>query len=207
MELTRDTLLEMVQSELLKRKLSISSLEKQSGLAKDTIRDFLRGKTWLLRSDKLQKLLAFLQPASTIAVEEYVGENARIFPLLTEKYGEVECPPGFNPLHIKAVIIAGDAMLPVFHNGWILYYSSQDIPYVPLPSEGWQVPYNRPISGDKFAEFMGKPCIITLKDGSRMLRTLKTALTPGRYDLISYNAPDIRDAEIESASKIVFIRT
>ena len=206
MTLNRDTLLALVTSALEGRNLSISALEKHSGLGKDSIRDFLRGKTHLLRSDKMEKLMAYLQPPGTIAVSGYVGENAQIFQMETPLY--VECPAA-NTTDLKAVVIKGDAMLPLFHDNWIVYYSTDVSPSISpsAPQGGWQVPYNKPDASDRFAEFLGKPCIIQLADGRMMLRTIRASLRAGYYDLISYNAPDVKEVEIENAWKIAYIKT
>jgi transcriptional regulator with XRE-family HTH domain len=206
MTLQRENLLELINTELLARGLSITALEKQAGLAKDTVRDFLRGKTHLLRSDKLEKLLAVLRPENQLTIRFYVGENAEIFPLPPAGQSQTPCPTGFDNTDIHAVLITGDAMFPVFHDGWIVYYSNRPNAQ-PTPEKGWQVPYNKPVNGDKFAEFMGKPCVITLANGRMMLRTLRQGSKAGFYDLISYNCPDVKDVEVQSASKIVFIKT
>jgi len=98
-------------------------------------------------------------------------------------------------------------MLPVFQNGWIIYYSAGNAGQADPGAAGWQVPYNKPVRGDAYAEFIGKPCIIKLSDGRLFLRTLKRSSEPDKYNLVAYNGEDINDARIESVAKIVFIRT
>lgn len=207
MEITRENLLNMVRSGLEQNKLSISALERQSGVPKDTVRDFLRGKTQVLRADKLQKILRILKPEEKILITGHVSKDAEIFPVAPDTATSLDCPPGFSVSEITAIRIDTDAMLPVFHEGWIIYYSNKTGVQITEPSEGWQVPYNKPVNGEPLAEFIGKPCIIKLTDGRMFLRTLKSGSEQGRYNLISYNAPDINNAQLEWAAKIVFIKT
>jgi plasmid maintenance system antidote protein VapI len=118
----------------------------------------------------------------------------------------VDCPPGLNPASTVAIRIKGDSMYPVFHKGWTVFYTSERDIQIPIIRDGFQVPYNPP-SDEPMSEFIGKPCIVKLKDGRSMLRTLKNGTQLGRYTLASYNAPDLEDVEIEWAAKIVYIKT
>ena len=75
MELTRDNLMQFINAEITKKSTEIetqlgkrkknayswNTLERQAGVPKDTIRDFMRAKTTVLRADKLQKVLSALQ--------------------------------------------------------------------------------------------------------------------------------------------------
>lgn len=208
MEINRENLLELIRSGLATNKLSISALERQAGVAKDTIRDFLRGKTQVLRADKLQKVLRILKPEEKITVTGYVGTDAQIFPVLQDGSDKLDCPPGFSPLNTTALRVKSDAMLPVFHNGWIVYYNkkTESSPTGEM-QEGWQVPYNKPTDGSAFSEFIDKPCVMKLADGRMYLRTLRRGSQADRYNLIGYNAAEIKDAELSWAAKIVFIKT
>lgn len=62
MELTRDNLLKLIRSGLEKHSLTVVALERQAGIPKDSIRDCFRGKTYIMRADKLQKVLAVIDP-------------------------------------------------------------------------------------------------------------------------------------------------
>lgn len=208
MEINRENLLNLIRTELAARKLSISALERQASVAKDTIRDFLRGKTQVLRADKLQKILRILHPEEKIAISGSMGKEAEITSIASDIQDKIDCPPGFSSHDLKAVRVDGDAMLPVFQNGWIICYSTKTGDHNTGPGAGWQVPYNQPVSGEAFAEFVGKPCVAKLADGRLFLRTLKYGSAPGKYNLIGYNnVSDIQDAAIEWIGKIVFIRT
>jgi predicted XRE-type DNA-binding protein len=221
MDITRDNLLALIQNGIKRKALSISALEKNSGVPKDTIRDFLRGKTQILRADKLQKILRILEPSKKVPVVGYVSAAAEIFSIDDHAHGagldEVDCPPGVDAAHVVAVRVRGDSMFPVFHDGWIVYYSERRDIIIPPIRGGWQVPYNKTAKktaskqasevSDLLSDFFGKPCVVKLKDGRMMLKTLKRGDNPGYYNLISYNADDIKNAELEWAAKIIFIKT
>lgn len=64
--ITREDLLSFIKKQMEERELSISALEKLAGVSKDSIRDFQRGKTYILRADKYQKIMAVLAPDSKI---------------------------------------------------------------------------------------------------------------------------------------------
>ena len=198
MEITRDNLLSLIKSGLQQHDLSISALERHADVPKDTVRDFLRGKTQILRADKLQKILRVLQPQEKLAVRYVLGSNAELLP---HSGDEVDFPPGIDKGSVDAVLIKGNAMSPVFHDGWVVYYSTS--PNASSGKAGWQVPYGESSCANPF---LGKPCVIRLADGSLMLRTLKSGAN-GKYILSAYNTPDIKDVAIADAYKIVFIKT
>lgn len=61
-ELNRDVLLDIVRTGLKKHSLTVRALERKAGVSADSVRDFLRGKTHILRADKAQKIVAVLEP-------------------------------------------------------------------------------------------------------------------------------------------------
>lgn len=117
----------------------------------------------------------------------------------------VDVPPELDPEGIVAVRIQGDSMFPVFQDGWIVYYSERCNIDIPRIKQGFQVNYNSQES-DAMSEFFGKPCVVKMKDGRTMIKTLKRGSHTGKYNLTSYNAPDIENVELEWAAKIVFIK-
>ncbi len=66
MEITRDNLIAFVNERLTAEGLSVAELERRAGVPKDTIRDFQRGKTYILRADKYQKVMRVLAPGEPI---------------------------------------------------------------------------------------------------------------------------------------------
>lgn len=61
-EITRDNLLSLVEARLESLGVTVAELERRAGLPKDTVRDFKRGKTYMLRSDKYQRLMKIIAP-------------------------------------------------------------------------------------------------------------------------------------------------
>jgi predicted XRE-type DNA-binding protein len=210
MEINRENLLAFIRNGLKSRSLTMSGLENLAKVPRDTIRDFMRGKTQVLRADKLQKIMSVLEPDPRVWVSGVVGAGAEIVPLEDNAAKEyIDCPPGCEPSGVVAARVRGDAMLPVFHDGWILYYSRRSDLVIPAISGGWQVPYAAPAKrGTRpFAEFLGKPCVVGLDDGRVLLGTLKRSASKNNFDLVNYNASDIRNIKPRWAAKIIFIKT
>jgi len=220
MEITRDNLLALIREGLKREELGVTGLERKANVPRDTVRDFIRAKTQMMRADKLQKIMSVLEPEHKIPITGYVGDGAEIlaFPRNAEK-DVVECPSGIKPSEVNAVRVKGDGAAPLFHAGWVIYYSRQHAA-VPVIRGGLQVPYNKMTGkagrktgkkqsgeGDVFHEFMGRPCVVKLADGRTMLRVPKPGTQAGRYHLVSYSDSDIKNAEIEWMAKILFIKT
>jgi len=60
--ITRESLLHFIRTGLEKHSLGVKALEDEAGVSRDSVRDFLRGKTYIMRADKLQKVLRVLNP-------------------------------------------------------------------------------------------------------------------------------------------------
>jgi hypothetical protein len=205
MQYTRDSLLSIIQSGLQQKFLSIAGLEKQAGVPKDTVRDFLRAKTHILRADKLQKILGVLAPEEKLTIRYQLAENAQVLPLEDSALPHVDYPPGISPVGVEAIHVSSDAMMPVFQPDWVLYYSTAKQASAPI-NLSCNVPYDADGSSP-YAALLGKPCVIKLADGRWMVRALKKGSKPDHYTLAAYNAPDINDVAIENAYKILFIQT
>jgi predicted XRE-type DNA-binding protein len=213
MEITRDNLLALIRSGLKRESLSVAGLEKDAHVPKDTVRDFLRGKTQILRADKLQKILRILEPQDTVQVSGTVGEKGQILGTGDSAKDRVECPPGCDPCDVIAIRVKGDAMLPVFHDGWVIYFSRRHDIEIPAILGGWQIPYEKTGvkagkgKGDRFADFLGKPSVVALSDGRVFIGTLKRADHSGIYNLVNYNESDLKNIVPQWAAKIIFIKT
>jgi transcriptional regulator with XRE-family HTH domain len=58
--ISRQYVLELIIRARKEKDFKVSALEEMAKVPKDTIRDFERGKSYLIRSDKLQKILNVL---------------------------------------------------------------------------------------------------------------------------------------------------
>lgn len=207
MEITRDNLLLLIQKGLADQSIGMSTLEKKAGVPKDTVRDLFRGKTHILRADKLQKIMQCLGPVPQLRISGCMEAQGEIMPVAPGEGEIIDCPPGFLMSDLEVIRIKSDAMHPVFYEGWLVYYSLRDDLTLPFLCNGAQVPYPPRESGDRLAEYLGRPSVIRLKGGRMMLRTLKRGSVAERYHLLAYNAEPIENAEVEWAAKIVFIKT
>lgn len=61
-EFTRDNLITLIKIGLKNNALTIAGLERAANVSKDSVRDFFRGKCYILRADKLQNVLGYLYP-------------------------------------------------------------------------------------------------------------------------------------------------
>jgi transcriptional regulator with XRE-family HTH domain len=142
-----------------------------------------------------------------LRVTSYVGEDGEILPSEPNSVpDEVECPLGLLPGAVVAIRVKGDYMYPLLQKEWIVYYSEGKDTRIPVIADGFQVPYNPP-GDDPMAEFFNKPCIVKLRNGRTILRTLKKGSVAGKYNLIAYTRPAMDDVEIEWAAKIMYIKT
>jgi hypothetical protein len=224
MKSEREIIVKAVNTLLQETGLSSSGLAKKSGIAASTLNRFLfRDPNYILSQKTLNALCrsagyesyeGFAAMRFTndyvrkMPVTAYVGDDGEVHAISgrPDQFEFVVCPPGLDHRHVVAIRIAGNSMYPVLHKNWIVYYSERRDIAIPIIQGGLQVPYNQP-TDEPLSEFEGKPCVVRMKDGRSMLRTLEAGRTPGRYNLISYNAPHIKDAAVEWAAKIVFIKT
>ena len=111
-----------------------------------------------------------------------VGAGAEVVPADEESdIGEFGTPPGATAGALTAVLVKGDSMYPWLRDGDAVLY------------------------GDKTSYPHGRECVVKLKDGRAFIKQVERG-RPGRFNLISYNAPPILDAEIEWAAPVLWIR-
>lgn len=114
----------------------------------------------------------------------YVGAGAEVF-CADDGYGsldEVDPPPGVGPEAV-AVIVRGDSMWPRYSDGDVIIYDS----HTPLEKAN------------------GMECIVALADGRRYIKNIRRN-SDGTHDLESWNAPPIRNADIEWVAGIVWVK-
>lgn len=179
--------------------LVVAAWCKAAKISEGTLRAFLTGKTQTITVNTAEKLAKAVgvYPAELwgeqvrerpVSISGIVGAGAEVFP--NEEgdvhLGEAECPPGLRPNEVVALRVKGDSMMPVLHDGWLLYYTSR--------VEGGCMDY------------LNKLVVVKIKDGPTLVKILKKGYTPGRFGLFSANAQMIEDVELEWCAKVLFIR-
>ena len=124
-------------------------------------------------------------PGNTLPVVGFVGAGAAMFP-----YDDFPKGDGLDhidrPAFIKgqavAVEVRGDSLLPVAEDGWRLIYSGNQ-----TLAEG---------------EILNRLCVVQLEDGRALVKRVARGSQPGRYHLLSTNAPMIEDAALVWAAPV-----
>lgn len=124
-------------------------------------------------------------PGGTIPVVGFVGAGSAVFPYDDFPKGDgldhVERPP-FVKGQVVAVEVRGDSLLPVAEDGWRLVYAGEQTL--------------------EESQIVNKLCVVKLMDGRMLVKRVTRGSKPGRYHLLSTNAPMIEDAEVEWASQV-----
>lgn len=118
-----------------------------------------------------------------VALKGKVGAGQAIYPLGEGDIDLVDAPPNASDSTV-AVEVSGPSMLPVFFDGWLLYYSRQ------LPPDA----------------MVNKIGVAQLSDGRLLVKTIRPGLSPGFWTLLSANADPIEDVAIEWVAPIDWIK-
>ena len=95
----------------------------------------------------------------------------------------VEPPPGVDAPNVAE--ISGDSPYPL-QEGWLIFYG----------------PEHQGVAED----CMGKLCVVQVKDGATLLKTLKCGSRKGLFRLESWNAPPREDVKLAWAARVIDIR-
>jgi len=140
---------------------------------------FRVSEAWLLTGEGMG-----LDGQRMIPVVGLVGAGAEIHAIDDHAKGagldEVECPWDQLGPDTVAVRVRGDSMLPVFHDGDLIFYES--------------------ISAD-FTHLLGRDCVVGLADGRRFVKQLRRT-ADGHFYLHSHNSEPIFGVAISWAAKI-----
>jgi repressor LexA len=123
----------------------------------------------------------------TVPLVGYVGAGAMYYPDPVAGpwvgFDEVEAPPGVDD--VVAVKARGDSMSPVYRDGDLLYFRR---------------------NGQLVHEFVGRDCVVQVRNGPVYVKTLARSRVDGLYTLRSYNSADVENVDIEWAAPILWIR-
>lgn len=116
-----------------------------------------------------------------------VGAGARVFPIDDFPKGgglyRVACPRGLNPAQTVAVEVIGESMYPEVPEGWVLFYSRE---------------HESPAQA-----VLGRLCVVKVAhDGPTLVKRVARGPTPGKFNLVSANAPVMEDVELEWATPV-----
>jgi transcriptional regulator with XRE-family HTH domain len=95
----------------------------------------------------------------------------------------VEAPPGVEAPNVAE--ISGDSQYPL-QEGWLIFYG----------------PEHQGVA----EECLGKLCVVQVKDGPTLLKTLKRGSRKGLFRLESWNAPPREDVKLLWAARVIDIR-
>lgn len=176
----------LMERDGIKRK----QLAKAAGLGETAIRDIFKGSD--VKASTLVKLADFFAvPVDELAGRERVPVVGGIGAggcVIYEDVGEGETVPrppiGTGPM--VALEVRGESMLPKYEPGDIIYIQRDPLVGV-LP------------------QHVGRYCAVRLKDGSTFLKKLMPGSEPGKFTLVSLNAGDMPDVEVEWATRVLFV--
>jgi transcriptional regulator with XRE-family HTH domain len=135
---------------------------------------------WLLENDGAP--LPKAQPVKIIGIVEAAGRVVFYHPDKVRNCDDL-------PPHVGVATVALEAGAPlrgVAESGWLYFFENQKKP----PSE----------------DLVGKLCIVALKNGDVLVRTLQPGRKKDRYDLESSTEQTMRDQQIEWAARITWIK-
>ena len=151
-------------------------LHKIAGFANITVEQLMGTDEWASGGD------------NNILVVGYVGAGAEIIPFddfaKGNGFDHVARPP-FVRGRAVAVEVRGDSLLPVAENGWRLIYSGDQ-------------------TLDESA-VLNRLCVVRLTDDRVLVKRVMRGGVPGRYHLVSTNAPMIEDAALVWAARVIAI--
>jgi phage repressor protein C with HTH and peptisase S24 domain len=162
-----------------------------AGLGQTAIRDILKYETSDVKASTLIKIADVLETTvddltglDPVLLAGKVGAGGSI---LFEEYDEPqEVPrPPLAKGRLLALQVDGDSMLP--------RYDAGDIIYIRRDHEG------------VLPEYVGYHCAVHTADGGTFLKILENGTEPGRYTLLSHNAPPMRNVEVVWASPVLFV--
>jgi transcriptional regulator with XRE-family HTH domain len=122
-------------------------------------------------------------PIRTVPLKGYVGAGQFVEAIDNGTLDEVDAPANAAPETVAA-IVRGESMLPVFQDGWTIFWSKQ------LPP----------------GEMINELCVMQLSNGQILVKTLRPGSRPGRFTLTSTNASDMLDQEVDWVAPIDWVK-
>lgn len=111
-------------------------------------------------------------------------DGSVLFAAADSNFGEVPAPAGASE-NARALEVRGDSMYGLANDGWLLFYDERTEPR---------------------EEYLGEPCACWLPDGRVLVKIPERGRARGLYDLVSTNAPPMRDHAVEWMALITDIK-
>jgi transcriptional regulator with XRE-family HTH domain len=113
----------------------------------------------------------------------YIGAGQTVEAVEFDPDEEVDAPADAKPGTVAAEV-RGESMLPIFHDGWLIYWSTLKPPSTMVNRMG----------------------VYQLADGRIMVKTLRQGSKPGYWTLTSFNAADVVDVILDWGAEIDWIK-
>lgn len=182
---------ERIRGRMAAMKTNQRRVAVNAGLGQTAVRDILKkdlrdvnASTLIAIADVLETTVEELTGKDPVFLAGKIGAGGSI--LFEEADEPVEVPrPPLAKGRLMALQVEGDSMLP--------RYDAGDIIYIRRDHEG------------VLAEYHGYHCAVHTRDGGTFLKILEPGTEPGRYTLLSHNAPPMRNVELLWASPVLFV--
>jgi phage repressor protein C with HTH and peptisase S24 domain len=185
-----ETIRNNLKRAMTKRGAKPTTLSLAVGTNRTLVKDLLE-KSRDIQIGTLTKLagaldvpLADLLSAPRVPIVGYIGAGGSI---VFEDIGNEETvlrPPGISGTLI-ALVVRGDSMLPKYKDGDIIYIQRTHDGVLP--------------------EYVGEDCAVRLASGETFIKQLIAGNEPGRFTLLSLNAPPMENVEVEWATLVRFV--
>lgn len=123
-----------------------------------------------------------------VPIVGYVGAGAMVYPVDDNEpgagIGEAPAPPESAGQEV-ALIVRGDSMYPAYRDGDLIYYEDH---------------------ASALDEIYGQECVVRLRDGSVMVKTVTRGSQPHLVTLTSYNAPPREDVDAEWIAAVSWVK-
>lgn len=189
-ELDIETIRATLRRIMDKKKVRPTTLSLAVGTNRTLVKDLLE-KSKDIQIGTLTKLagaldvpLSDLLSAPRVPIVGHIGAGGEI---IFEDMGAddfVLRPPGISGTLI-ALVVKGSSMLPKYKDGDIIYIQRTHDGVLP--------------------EYIGEDCAVRLAGGETFIKQLIEGNKPGRFTLLSLNAPPMENVEVEWATLVRFV--
>lgn len=190
--LDMDILRARIKERMASMKTNQRRVAIRAGLGETAVRDILKmdlqdikASTLIAVASVLQTTVEELTAPEPVLLAGKIGAGGCV---LFEEYDEprpVPRPP-LTQGPLVALQVEGDSMLPRYDDGDLIYIRRDHDGVLP--------------------EYLGFHCAVHTAEGGTFLKILEHGTEPGKYTLLSHNAPAMRNVEVLWASPVLFVQ-